>query len=97
VPYESVTLVRAGKAARGALVLHAAAGAPGGATSPVSAQRAPVETGADAAAALAGSSFTYTASLRVRAGTQVLSLALTDEASRRTSYVQATVVIGPRP
>ncbi len=95
VPYESLTLVRGGNVARGALVLHAAAGAPGGAASPVTVQRAPVETGADAA--LAGTSFTYATSLRVRAGTQVLSLALTDEISRRTSYVQTMVVIGRHP
>ena len=76
VPYESLASSGGGNVARGALVLHAAAGAPGGAASPVTVQRAPVETGADAA--LAGTSFTYATSLRVRAGTQVLSLALTE-------------------
>jgi hypothetical protein len=74
-------------------VLTFAAARPEGRTSAVSTDLVPVDVPA-VASTEAGGAFAWTTRLRLRGGPQILSLAITDELSGTTSYVQPQVVIG---
>ncbi len=97
VPFEKLTLVPQGGRAKGALLFTAVTATPDGRISPVTTERAPIEVPESELARLTGKAFTYSATLRVRPGPQVLSTGLTDEVSRLTSYVQPHVLIGDKP
>ena len=97
VPFDRLTLVPQGGRAKGALVFTACAATPDGRISPVTTERAEIDVPEKALAGLAGKAFTYTATLKVRPGPQILSTGLTDEVSRLTSYVQPHVLIGDKP
>jgi VWFA-related protein len=97
VPFEKLTLVPQGGRAKGALVFTAVAATPDGRISPVTTQRAPIDVPEAELSGLSGKTFTYSATLKVRAGPQVLSTGLTDEVSRLTSYVQPHVLVGDKP
>ncbi len=97
VPFEKLTLVPAGGRAKGAVLFTAVAATPEGRISPVTTERAPLDIPESELGALTGKTFTYVATLKVRAGSQLFSTALTDEVSRLTSYVQPHVLIGDKP
>jgi len=97
IPFEKLTLVPKGGRARGALLFTAVAATPGGRISPVTIESAPLDVPESELGTLAGKSFTYSATLKVRAGEQTLSMALTDEVSRLTSYIQPHVIVGSKP
>ncbi|MFI5120623.1 MAG: VWA domain-containing protein [Thermoanaerobaculia bacterium] len=97
IPFEKITLVPKGGRARGAVLFTAVAATSDGKVSKVTTERAPLDVPESALASLAGKSFTYNATLKVRPGAQTLSTALTDEVSRLTSYVQPHVLIGEKP
>ena len=97
VPFDKLTLVPEGGRARGALLFTAVSATPDGRVSPVMTERAPVEVPEGDLAKLAGKAFTYSATHKVRPGPQVFSIALTDEISRLSSYVQPDVVVGSKP
>jgi VWFA-related protein len=97
VPFDKLTLVPQGGRARGALLFTAVSATPDGRISPVTTQRAPIDVPEGELSKLAGKAFTYSATLKVRAGPQVFSTGLTDEVSRLTSYVQPHVLIGDKP
>lgn len=94
IPFDKLTLIPDGNRSRGRLLFTAAAATADGRISAISTERAPIDVPQSALASLEGKSFTYTAKLKVRPGPQVLSLALTDETSRQTSYVQPKVLVG---
>ncbi len=96
IPFEKITLVPKGGRSRGALLFTAVAATPEGRISPVTTESAPVDVPESELDKLAGKSFTYSATLKVRAGEQTLSMALTDEVSRLTSYIQPHVLIGSK-
>ena len=97
IPFDRITLVPQSGRARGRILFTSAAATSDGRVSNVSSERIPVDVPEKDLATLAGKSFAYTATLKVRPGPQILSLALTDEVSRLTSYVQPQVVIGDKP
>jgi hypothetical protein len=97
VPFDRITLVPQGGRAKGALLFTAVAATPDGRISPVTTERAPIDIPEADLAGLAGKTFTYSATVKVRPGSQVLSTGLTDEVSRLTSYVQPHVLIGDKP
>ncbi|MGA7992263.1 MAG: VWA domain-containing protein [Thermoanaerobaculia bacterium] len=97
IPFDKLTLVPQGGRARGAVLFTAVAASPDGRISPVTTERAPIDVPEADLAALSGKSFTYSATLKVRPGEQVLSTALTDEVSRLSSFVQPHVLIGDKP
>jgi VWFA-related protein len=97
VPFDKLTLVPQGGRAKGALLFTAVAATPDGRISPVTTERAPIDVPESELPKLSGKAFTYSATLKVRAGPQVFSTALTDEVSRLSSYVQPHVLIGDKP
>ena len=97
IPFEKLTLVPEGGRARGAVVFTEVVASPEGRVSKVTTQRAPLDIPESELASLAGKSFTYSATLEVRAGSLTVSTALTDEVSRLTSYVQPHVLVGDKP
>ena len=97
IPFDKLTLVPQGGRARGAVLFTAVTAAPNGKVSKVMTERAPLDVPESELGAVAGKTFTYVATLKVRAGAQVFSTALTDEVSRLTSYVQPHVFIGEKP
>jgi VWFA-related protein len=97
IPFDKLTLVPQGGRAKGAVLFTAVAATPDGRISPVTTERAPIDVPEKELAGLAGKSFTYSATLKVRAGPQIFSTGLTDEVSRLTSYVQPHVLIGDKP
>lgn len=97
IPFDRITLVPQSGRARGRILFTSAAATSDGRVSNVSSERIPVDVPEKDLATLAGKSFAYTATLKVRPGPQILSLALTDEISRLTSYVQPHVLIGDKP
>jgi VWFA-related protein len=97
IPFERITLVPQGGRARGAVLFTAVAATPDGKVSTVTTERAPLDIPESELASLVGKSFTYRATLKVHAGDQTLSTALTDEVSRLTSYVQPHVLVGDKP
>jgi VWFA-related protein len=97
IPFDRITLVPQSGRARGRILFTSAAATSDGRVSNVSSERIPVDVPEKDLATLAGKSFAYTATLKVRPGPQILSLALTDEVSRLTSYVQPHVLIGDKP
>lgn len=97
IPFEKLTLVPQGDRAKGAVLFTAVTAAPDGKVSKVMTERAPLDIPASELGRVAGRTFTYLATLKVRAGAQVFSTALTDEVSQLTSYVQPHVVIGDSP
>ena len=97
VPFDKLTLVPHGGRAKGGVLFTAVVATPDGKISPVTTERAPLDIPESELGTLAGRSFTYVATLKVRAGAQTLSTALTDEVSRLTSYVQPHVLIGDKP
>ena len=97
IPFDRITLVQQSGRARGRILFTSAAATSDGRVSNVSSERIPVDVPEKDLATLAGKSFAYTATLKVRPGPQILSLALTDEVSRLTSYVQPHVLIGDKP
>jgi len=97
IPYEKITLVPQGGRARGALLFTAVAATPNGKVSKVTTERAPLDIPESELPKLAGKIFTYSAKMMVRAGAQTLSMALTDEVSRITSFVQPRVPVGDTP
>ena len=96
IPFDSLTLVPGSGRARGRVLFTSAAAAEDGRLSDVKSERVPVDVPEAELASLKGKTFTYTARLKLRGGPQTLSLALTDEISRTTSYVQPRVLIGDR-
>ncbi len=97
IPFDKLTLVPKGGRARGAVLFTAVTATPNGKVSKVMTERAPLDIPESELGAIAGKIFTYVATLKVRAGAQVFSTALTDEVSRLTSYVQPHVLIGDKP
>jgi VWFA-related protein len=97
VPFDKLTLVPHGGRAKGGVLFTAVVATPEGKISPVTTERAPLDIPESELGTLAGRSFTYVATLKVRAGAQTFSTALTDEVSRLTSYVQPHVLIGDKP
>lgn len=97
IPFEKLTLVPQGDRAKGAVLFTAVTAAPDGKVSKVMTERAPLDIPASELGRVAGRTFTYLATLKVRAGAQVFSTALTDGVSRLTSYVQPHVVVGDGP
>ena len=97
IPLDKLTLVPNGGRAKGGVLFTAVAATPEGRISPVTTERAPLDIPESELGALAGKTFTYVATLKVRAGEQLFSTALTDEVSRLTSYVQPHVLIGDKP
>ena len=96
IPFEKLTLVPEGGRTRGAVVFTEVVASPEGRVSKVTTQRAPLDIPESELASLAGKSFTYSATLEVRAGSLTVPTALTDEVSR-LSYVQPRVLIGDGP
>lgn len=94
IPFDRITLVPQSGRARGRILFTSAAATSDGRVSDVSSERIPVDVLEKDLATLAGKSFAYTATLKVRPGPQILSLALTDEIALKTSYVQPQVMIG---
>ena len=97
VPFDKLTLVPQGGRAKGALLFTAVAATPDGRISPVTTGRAPIDVPEADLARLSGKTFTYSATLKVRPGPQIFSMALTDEISRLSSYVQPHVLVGDKP
>ena len=97
IPFDKITLVPQGGRAKGAVLFTAVSATLDGRISPVTTERAPIDVPEKELAGLAGKSFTYSATLKVRAGPQIFSTGLTDEVSRLTSYVQPHVLIGDKP
>jgi hypothetical protein len=97
IPFDRITLVPQSGRARGRILFTSAAATSDGRVSGVSSERIPVDVPEKDLATLAGKSFAYTATMKVRPGPQILSLALTDEIALKTSYVQPQVDIGPKP
>jgi VWFA-related protein len=97
IPFDTLTLVPQSGRARGRLLFTSAAATADGRLSDVSSERVPIDVPETDLASLAGKTFTYTARLKLRGGPQTLSLALTDEISRTTSYVQPQVLVGEKP
>jgi VWFA-related protein len=97
IPFDKLTLVPESGRARGRILFTSAAATSDGRVSDVSSERIPVDVPEQDLASLAGKSFAYTATLKVRPGPQILSLALTDEIALKTSYVQPHVLIGDKP
>ncbi len=97
VPFDKITLVPESGRARGKLLFTSAAATSDGRISDVSSEKVPVDVPEKDLAALSGKSFVYTATLKVRPGPQILSLAITDEIALKTSYVQPHVLIGDKP
>ena len=79
IPFEKLTLVPEGGRARGAVVFTEVVASPEGRVSKVTTQRAPLDIPESELASLAGKSFTYSATLEVRAG----SLTVLDRADGR--------------
>jgi VWFA-related protein len=97
VPFDKLTLVPQNGRAKGGLLFTAVSATPDGRISPVTTERAAIDVPEKELAGLAGKAFTYSATLKVRAGPQIFSTGLTDEVSRLTSYVQPHVLIGDKP
>jgi VWFA-related protein len=97
IPFDKLTLVPHGGRAKGGVLFTAVAATPEGRISPLTTERAPLDIPESELRTLAGKTFTYVATLKVRAGSQLFSTALTDEVSRLTSYVQPHVLIGDKP
>jgi VWFA-related protein len=93
IPFDKLTLVPEGGRAKGAVLFTAVSATPDGRISPVTTQRAPLDIPESQLGSLAGKMFTYNAQLKVRAGPQTFSTALTDEVSHLSSFVQPHVVI----
>jgi VWFA-related protein len=93
IPFDRLTLVPEGGRAKGAVLFTAVSATPDGRISPVTTQRAPLDIPESQLGTLAGKTFVYSAQLRVRAGPQTFSTAVTDEVSHLTSYVQPHVLI----
>ncbi len=93
IPFDRLTLVPEGGRAKGAVLFTAVSATPDGRISPVTMQRAPLDIPESQLGTLAGKTFVYSAQLRVRAGPQTFSTAVTDEVSHLTSFVQPHVVI----
>jgi VWFA-related protein len=97
IPFDKITLVPGGGRARGAVLFTEVVASPDGRVSKITTQRAPVDVPESDLASLAGKTFSYSATLEVRAGAQTVSAALTDEVSRLTSFVQPRVLVGDTP
>lgn len=97
IPFDRITLVPQGGRAKGAVLFTAVAATPDGRISPVTTERAPIDVPESDLASLSGKTFLYSATLKVRAGPQIFSTALTDEISRLSSFVQPHVLIGDKP
>lgn len=97
IPFDKLTLVPESGRARGRILFTSAAASSDGRVSEVSSERIPVDVPERDLSSLAGKTFAYTATLKVRPGPQILSLALTDEIALKTSYVQPHVLIGDKP
>jgi VWFA-related protein len=97
IPFDRLTLVPESGRARGRILFTFAAATADGRVSEVSSERVPVDVPERDLSSLAGKAFTYTATLKVRPGPQILSLALTDEIALKTSYVQPHVLVGDKP
>ena len=97
IPFDKITLVPQGGRAKGALLFTAVAATPEGRISNVTTERAPIDIAESELSKLSGKAFMYSATLKVRAGPQIFSTALTDEISRLSSYVQPHVLIGDKP
>jgi VWFA-related protein len=93
IPFDRLTLVPEGGRAKGAVLFTAVSATPDGRISRVTTQRAPLDIPESQLGTLAGKMFTYSAALKVRAGPQTFSTALTDEVSHLSSFVQPHVVI----
>jgi VWFA-related protein len=93
IPFENLALIPNGKTARGRLILTVAAGTLDGQTSEVSTQRAPIEVPETELENVEGKPFVYTMTLKLKPGPQIVSLALTDEITRLSSYVQPGLMI----
>jgi VWFA-related protein len=93
IPFDRLTLVPQGGRAKGAVLFTAVSATPDGRISPVTTQRAPLDIPESQLGTLTGKTFIYNAQLKVRAGPQTLSTALTDEVSHLSSFVQPHVVI----
>lgn len=94
IPFDTLTLVPQGGRARGRILFTSAAATADGRLSEVTSEHVPLDVPEGELASLSGRTFIYTARLKLRGGPQTLSLALTDEISRTTSYVQPKVMIG---
>ncbi len=96
IPFDALTLVPQSGRARGQVLFTSAAATEDGRLSEVTSEHVPIDVPEAELASLKGKTFTYTARLKLRGGPQTLSLALTDEISRTTSYVQPRVLIGDK-
>jgi len=96
IPFDTLTLVPQGGRVRGRILFTSAAATADGRLSEVTSERVPIDVPEADLASLTGKIFTYTARLKLRGGLQTLSLALTDEVSRTTSYVQPQVMVGEK-
>ncbi len=92
IPYARLTLVPEGGRLRGGFVFAAAVRAPDDRFTDVSQKRVPVEL----PPAEAAGTFAFETTFEVRPGRQVLSIALVDEISRVTTFVQPEVNVGHR-
>jgi len=97
VPFEKLTLIPQGGRLKGALLFTTAAATPDGRISPVTTERATIDVPESDLASLPGKVFTYSSTLKLRPGPQIISAALTDEISRLSSFVQPHVLIGDKP
>jgi VWFA-related protein len=96
IPFDTLTLVPESGRARGRILFTSAAATADGRLSDVTSERVPIDVPEAELASLTGKPFMYTARLKLRGGPQTLSLALTDEISRTTSYVQTRVLVGDK-
>ncbi|HEX7614824.1 MAG TPA: VWA domain-containing protein [Thermoanaerobaculia bacterium] len=96
IPFDMLTLVPEAGRARGHILFTSASASADGQLSDVASERVPIDVPEAQLASLSGKTFAYTARLRLRGGAQTLSLALTDEISRTTSYVQPQVFVGDK-
>jgi VWFA-related protein len=94
IPFENLALIPSGKMARGRILLTVVAGSLDGRTSEISTQRAPIEVPETEVENTEGKPFVYSATLKLKPGAQIVSLALTDEITQITSYVQPSMMIG---
>jgi len=96
VPYAKLTLVPGSGKLRGGLLFSAAAKAADGRLTPVKSQRLALEVSEADVASGKASEFVWTTTFEVHLGLQTFSLALTDEISRVTTFVQPEFTLGPR-
>ena len=94
IPYGNLALIPRNGRAQGRILLTIAARTVDGRISDVMTQHAPIDIPESELDSLSDKSYLYATTVKLRPGEQVVSLALTDEESMLTSFVQPGMLIG---